>query len=161
MNRAISLVLIEDNRLLREGIAALIRQQPDFRVLAASADVDEALQKVRGARPQVVLLDPWLQNHDSLRLMATVHSEIPEARIIVMGLLPLQEDIAGYVKAGASGFIMKDASLEDFLMTIRRVAEGADVLPPAADGVTLSAGRSAGGARRRRASAGGREVNAA
>jgi DNA-binding NarL/FixJ family response regulator len=127
----ISLVLIDDNRLLREGLAALIHAQPGFKVLVASADVDEALQKVRDAKPDVVLLDFGLEDHDSLSLTATVHGEVPSARVIVMGLLPLQEDVANYVRAGASGFIMKDASFEDFFSTIRAVAAGAEVLPQA------------------------------
>lgn len=127
----IALVLIDDNRLLREGIAAMIHSQPGFEVLAASADVDEALRKVREATPDVVLIDFGLADHDSLSLTATVHEEVPAARVIVMGLLPLQEDVATFVRAGASGFIMKDASFEDFFTTIRRVAAGAEVLPSA------------------------------
>jgi len=127
----ISLVLIDDNRLLREGLAALIHSQPGFRVLVASADVEEALRKAREAKPDVVLLDFGLEDHDSLSLTATVHKEIPEARVIVMGLMPLLEDVGGYVRAGASGFIMKDASFEDFFATIRAVAAGAEVLPQA------------------------------
>ena len=127
----ISLVLIDDNRLLREGLAAMIHAQPGFMVLAASADVEEALQKVREAMPDVVLLDFGLADHDSLALTATVHAEVPSARVIVMGLLPLQEDVADYVRAGASGFIMLDASFEEFFETIRAVADGAEVLPKA------------------------------
>lgn len=128
---AISLVLIDDNRLLREGLTAMIHSQPGFKVLAASADVDEALRKVREARPDVVLLDFGLEDHDSLSLTATVHAEVPAARVIIMGLLAAQEDVADYVRAGASGFIMKDASFEDFFATIRSVALGAEVLPQA------------------------------
>ncbi|HEX9165004.1 MAG TPA: response regulator transcription factor [Gemmatimonadales bacterium] len=127
----IALVVIDDNRLLREGIAALIHTQPGFKVLAASADVEEALRQVREAKPDVVLLDFGLEDHDSLSLTATVHAEVPSARVIVMGLLPLQEDVADYVRAGASGFIMKDASFEVFFSTIRAVAAGAEVLPQA------------------------------
>jgi DNA-binding NarL/FixJ family response regulator len=125
----ISVVLIDDNRLLREGLAVLIRKQPGFLVLAASADIDDALQTVRDTKPSVVLLDFSLENHDSLRVTGTVHQEVPEAKVIVMGLLPAQEDIADFVTAGASGFIMKDASFDDFLATIRTVAAGAQVLP--------------------------------
>ena len=77
----IALVLIDDNRLLREGIAALIHAQPGFKVLTASADVDEALQKVREAKPDVVLLDFGLEDHDSLSLTATVRSQVPSARV--------------------------------------------------------------------------------
>jgi len=114
---------------MREGLASLIREQPGFEVLAASANIIEALQMVRDAKPRVVLVDFGLQNHDSLRLTATLHSEVPEAKVLVMGLLPLHEDIADFVRAGAAGFVMKDASLDDFFATIRRVARGSVVLP--------------------------------
>jgi len=127
----ISLILIDDNRLLREGLTAMIHTQPGFKVLVASADVDEALQRAREAKPDVILLDFGLEDHDSLGLTATVHDEVPGARIIIMGLLPAQEDVATYVRAGASGFIMKDASFQDFFATIRAVAGGAEVLPQA------------------------------
>jgi DNA-binding NarL/FixJ family response regulator len=125
------IVLIDDNRLLREGLASLIHSQPGFKVLTASADVDEALQKAREAKPDVVLLDFGLEDHDSLALTSTVHAEVPTARVIVMGLLPAQEDVANYVRAGASGFIMKDASFDEFVETIRAVAAGGEVLPKA------------------------------
>ena len=131
MKAPIALVLIDDNRLLREGITAMIHSQPDFKVLVASADVEEAMQRVRDAKPNVVLLDFGLADHDSLALTETVHREVPEARVIVMGLLPIQSEVSDYVRAGASGFIMKDASFEDFFATIRAVAGGAEVLPPA------------------------------
>ena len=129
MSKTISIVLIEDNRMLREGLASLIREQPGFTILAASANIIEALQKIREAKPRIVLVDFGLENHDSLRLTATLHAEVPEARVIVMGLLPLHEDVADFVRAGASGFVMKDAALDDFVRTIRLVADGTDVLP--------------------------------
>ena len=131
LDKPIALVLIDDNRLVREGLAALIHTQPGFRVLAASADVDEALAKAQEAKPDVVLLDFGLADHDSMSLTTRVHAELPSARVIMMGLLPLQEDLANYVQAGASGFIMKDASSEDFFATIRAVAGGAEILPQA------------------------------
>ena len=127
----ISVVLIEDNRLLREGLEAMILAQQGFEILASSSDAESALRTVREARPDVVLVDFGLEDHDSLMLTATVRAEVPEARVIVMGILPLQEDVATFVQAGASGFIMKDASFEEFFTTIRAVAGGAEVLPPA------------------------------
>ncbi|MES2124081.1 MAG: response regulator transcription factor [Gemmatimonadota bacterium] len=127
----IALVLIEDNRLLRDGLTAMIHARPGFRVLAASADAREAVDRIRESRPDVVLLDFGLADHDSLSLTGTIHGEVPTARIIVMGLLPPQEDVADFVRAGASGFIMKDASFDEFFATIRAVAGGAEVLPEA------------------------------
>jgi DNA-binding NarL/FixJ family response regulator len=138
MSKPISIVLIEDNRMLREGLATLIREQPGFEVLAASANIIEALKKIREAKPRVVLVDFALHNHDSLRLTATLHREVPAARVIVMGLLPLHEDIGDFVGAGASGFVMKDASLDEFLGTIRLVASGAQVLPTQLTGSLFS-----------------------
>ena len=126
----IAVILIDDNRVLREGLAVMIRKQSGFLVLAVSADIDSALQTVREARPTVVLLDVSLGNHDSLRATGIVHHEGPEVKVIVMGLLPAQENIADFVTAGASGFIMKDASFEEFLATIRGVVAGHKVLPP-------------------------------
>lgn len=128
-SKRISLVLINDNRLLREGLTGMIRKQDDFEILVASADIEEVLLTVRSARPNVVLLDFSLENHDSLRVTGTVHLEVPEAKVIVMGLLPTQEDVADFVTAGASGFVMKDASFERLIETIRLVADGKQVLP--------------------------------
>jgi DNA-binding NarL/FixJ family response regulator len=146
MNETISLVIIDDNRLLREGLARLIREQKDFHIVAASADADEAMLKVREAKPDVVLLDFGLEDHDSLALTATVHREVPQAKVIVLGLLPLEEDIVSFVRAGASGFIMRDATFEDFVQTIRSVVAGMVVLPPQLTGslfnqIALQAGR--------------------
>jgi DNA-binding NarL/FixJ family response regulator len=129
MHSTISLVLIDDNRLLREGLASLIREQPGFTILAVPAEIDDALLAIREARPTVVLLSFSLENHDALRVTGTVHLEVPEAKVIVMGLLPAREDLAAFVTAGAAGFIMKDASFEQFLETIRAVAAGEQVLP--------------------------------
>jgi DNA-binding NarL/FixJ family response regulator len=125
---SISLVLIDDNRLVREGLAVLLRQQPGFTVLGA-ADIEEALRKVREARPDVILLDFGLENHDSLRVAATIHAEVPKAKIVVMGIFALQEDIAAFIRAGASGFLLKEASLEDLVRTVRTVVGGGSVLP--------------------------------
>ena len=138
MQKPISIVLIEDNRMLREGLATLIREQPGFVVLAASANILEALKKIREAKPRIVLVDFGLQSHDSLRLTATLHREVSEARVIVMGLLPLHEDIADFVSAGASGFVMKEASLEELIETIRLVASGGQVLPTQLTGSRFS-----------------------
>jgi DNA-binding NarL/FixJ family response regulator len=127
----IGLVVIEDNPLLREGLAAALGAAPGVKLLAAAADGADALEVVHATKPDVVLLDLGLAEQDSLALTARVHGEVPTAKVVVMGLLPTQEDVTKYVQAGASGFIMKDASLDDFLATIRAVADGTEVLPQA------------------------------
>src|SRR4051812_23943450 len=124
----ISIALIEDNRLVREGLTALLGRMPDFQILAAKSSADAPL--LQGLDPRVVLLDLGLRNGDSLKIAQQVRREFPASKVIVMDLLPVAEDIMDFVNLGVSGFIMKDASLDELANTIRTVAGGGQVLPP-------------------------------
>jgi DNA-binding NarL/FixJ family response regulator len=130
MMKKIRLLLIEDNRLLRDGIYSILKPHKDIVILAASADAKNTLIKIKELKPNIVLLDLGLRSQNSLQVVELVKKDFPEAKIIVMDLAPVQSDILQFVKAGANGFILKDASLKDFLATIRTVSEGATVLPP-------------------------------
>jgi len=123
-------LLIEDNRLLREGIAAMLDGQDDIEVVALSEDGD-AVQKLKesGKSPDVVLLDLELEKTNSLQLMALLRTELPEARVVAMDILPEQVDIVEFVEAGGSGFVLKSASSQDYVDTIKAVARGEKVLP--------------------------------
>jgi DNA-binding NarL/FixJ family response regulator len=131
MAKRIQVLVIEDNRLLRDGIAAMLTEQPDIKVVAAVDRAPAALERAREMKPDVVLVDAGLGDHDSLRLVAAIKHTAPEVRIIVMDLLPVPEDVLDFVNAGVSGFLAKDAMLDDFVGTVRSVASGKDVLPPA------------------------------
>ncbi len=130
MRKRISLVLIDDNPTAPEGVAFRIRAQPGFHVLAVSAKIVEALGLVRKARPELVLLNLRRKGSARLALAAALHGAAPESRLILMGLEPLHEDVASYVRAGASAFIMADAPFDTVLGTLRSVAEGNQILPP-------------------------------
>jgi DNA-binding NarL/FixJ family response regulator len=123
----ISVALIEDNRLVREGLTEMLNRTPDFRVVAASGGEPSLL---RPAMPEVILLDVGLWDDDSLCVASTLRDEYPESRVIIMDLLPVHEDIIDFVNAGVSGFIMKDATFDDLVNTIRSVSQGVPVLPP-------------------------------
>jgi DNA-binding NarL/FixJ family response regulator len=133
----IRVLLIEDNRLLREGITAMLNEQPDLRVVAATGNGD-ALEKARRLRPQVVLLDMGLRSQNSLRVVESIKAQFPKAEVVVMDLIPVHADVVNFVRAGVSGFILKDASFDEFLHTIRSVAEGKKVLPPPLTGSLFS-----------------------
>jgi DNA-binding NarL/FixJ family response regulator len=128
--KRIKILLIEDNRILRDGIKALINAQPDLSVVAASAESHDTLLQVRTTKPRVVLMDLGLRNENSLRVVATLAKEFPHTKVIGMGLNPSRIDIIEFVEAGAAGFVLKDATIEDVLGTIRSVARGTKVLPP-------------------------------
>jgi len=125
----VPVVLIEDNRLLRDGLTAMLGAQ-GLQVVATARSGGEALRQVARLKPQLVLLDSALGDRDSLRLVESVKNLSPAVKVIVMHLLPTHEDVVAFVRAGVSGFIMKDASVAEFVATIRAVADGASVLPP-------------------------------
>jgi DNA-binding NarL/FixJ family response regulator len=127
----ISLVVIEDNRLLREGLCELLRRQPGFDVLAAAADASAMARVPTSATHTVLLLDVGLRDDDSLTICADVRQRFPAVRVVIMGMATHHHDIAGFVQAGAVGFIRKDATTEQFTNTIRHVAQGESVLPRA------------------------------
>jgi DNA-binding NarL/FixJ family response regulator len=124
------ILLIEDNRLLREGIAATLDGHDDFEVVAMAEDGD-ALRKLKelGKSPDVVLLDLGLEKTNSLQLMTLLSKELPNAGVIAMDILPEHVDIVEFIQAGGSGFVLKSASPQDYVDTIKAVANGEKVLP--------------------------------
>jgi two-component system, NarL family, nitrate/nitrite response regulator NarL len=127
----VRILLIEDNRLLREGIAAMLNGQADFDVIAGIDDGEvSGLLKSQDKIPNVVLLDMGLEKENSLKLMDRLREALPEVKIIAMDILPEQADIMEFVGAGGSGFILKNAPADDWIKTIRLVSGGAKVLPP-------------------------------
>ena len=127
--KKIRLLVIEDNRLLREGISAMIKEQSDMKVSEAIGTGENILQKINTLKPNIALLDLGLRNKNSLQVVKSIKKSFPKTKTIVMDLVPVQEDILEFVQVGVSGFILKDATVNDFLKTIRSVAEGKKVLP--------------------------------
>jgi two-component system nitrate/nitrite response regulator NarL len=125
----IRILLIEDNRILREGISAMINKQHDFAIASVSDGREDTLAKARSVKPHVVLMDLGLDSQNSLDIVQSVKKEFPGIKIIGMGLAPTQSDILEFVQAGAEGFILQNATLEDVLRTIRAVERGETVLP--------------------------------
>jgi len=131
----INVALIEDNRLVREALISFLNRDPGIQAAAEAPNGHELLLK---GHPDVVLLDLGLENGDSLRVAREVLRDFPQAKVIVMDLLPVHEELQEFVTAGVSGFIMKDARLNVVLQTIRSVASGLKVLPDEMTGTLFS-----------------------
>jgi two-component system, NarL family, nitrate/nitrite response regulator NarL len=131
--KIIRLLLIEDNRILRDGIVAMLKEHRDIKVVAASGSSKDHILKIHELKPNVILLNLGMRSQNSLRVVEIIKEEFPQARMIIMDLAPAQGDILHFVKAGASGFILRDASPDDFISTIRSVAEGREILPSKID----------------------------
>jgi DNA-binding NarL/FixJ family response regulator len=125
----IRVLLIEDNRLLRDGIKAMLNEQEDIKAVSSTGNGD-AFEKAEKYKPHVVLLDLGLRSQSSLKVVEHIKKKLPSTEVVVMDLIPIHSEIVEFVKAGVSGFILKDATLNDFLHTIRSVVKGAKVLPP-------------------------------
>jgi len=136
--KKIKILLIEDNRLLREGLAAMIKKQEDMNVVETVGNGENILSIMGKLKPDVLLLDLGLRNRSSLNLVKLVKKNYSGTKIIVMDLIPLQADVLEFVQAGVSGFILKDATVNDFLKTVRSVVNGLQVLPPNLTGSLFS-----------------------
>jgi two-component system nitrate/nitrite response regulator NarL len=118
--------ILDDNRLVRDGLSAMLNKLPDVRVVASLSGPAPSLAETSA---HVVLLDAGLLDHESLRVAVMLRSEMPETKIIVMDLMPVHDEIMEFVNAGVSGFVLKDATFDEFVATIRSVASGEKILP--------------------------------
>jgi DNA-binding NarL/FixJ family response regulator len=128
--KKIKLLLIEDNRLLREGLNVMLKKQKDINVVETVGNGENILNIMQKYKPDIVLLDLGLRNRNSLNLVKLIKKKFQVTKVIVMDLIPSQEDVYEFVQEGVSGFILKDATVSDFLKTIRSVAKGFQILPP-------------------------------
>jgi DNA-binding NarL/FixJ family response regulator len=136
--KKIKLLLIEDNRLLRDGLTIMLKKQEDMNVVKTVGNGENISNIIQTYKPEVVLLDLSLRNQSSLNFVKLIKQNFQNTKIIVMDLIPLQADVFEFVQAGVSGFILKDATVNDFLKTIRSVADGFKVLPPDLTGSLFS-----------------------
>ena len=136
--KKIQILLIEDNRLLRDGIASMLKKQSDMHVVATVGNGENILKLIGEHKPHIILLDLGLRSQNSLQIVKLTKQHYPDTKIIVMDLIPLQADIFEFVQAGVSGFILKDANIAEFYKTIREVYQGARILPPHLTGSLFS-----------------------
>jgi DNA-binding NarL/FixJ family response regulator len=134
----IRLAVMEDNRLVREGLTSLIGDQRDLEIVGAFGGGEAALRRVGELAPDVLLLDLGLRSHSSLCTAEFIKTRFSAVKVIMMDLVPMQSDLVHFVRAGVSGFIHTDATSDDFLKTIRSVAGGTKVLPPSLIGSLFS-----------------------
>lgn len=133
----IRVLLIEDNRLLREGITKMLNAEPDMKVLSSSGN-GGTREIARSLVPDVVLLDLGLKSQNSLAVVGSLKKQFPDTHVVVMDLVPAHAEVVEFVRAGVAGFILKDATLREFLHTIRAVAKGVKILPPTMTGSLFS-----------------------
>jgi two-component system NarL family response regulator len=125
----IKLLLIEDNQPLRKRIIEFLKPDNEISTVSISGDDNMALPIIQKFNPDIVLLDKGIESQNSLGVVISLKKYFPLTKIYVMDTAPIQSDILLYLKAGASGFIFKDPTLNNFLVNIR-TTDKSNVLPP-------------------------------
>ena len=142
---AIRVALVDDQALFRAGIRMLVDSQPDLEVVAEAGDGREGVAMVRTTRPDVVLMDVRMPVLDGLSATAELLADPDPPRIVVLTTFEQDEAAARAIRAGASGFLLKDADPEFLLAAIRTVHAGTHVVAASAT-LALLAAQGGGGA---------------
>jgi DNA-binding NarL/FixJ family response regulator len=129
---SVSIVVADDHEVVRAGFAALLDTQPDFTVLGTASDGTEAVLLCRELRPDVVLMDvrmPHLDGIEATRQLAGTGD--PGPRVLILTTFDLDQYVFDALRAGASGFLLKDVTAERLFDAVRVVAAGEALLAPA------------------------------
>ncbi|KQY37513.1 MULTISPECIES: response regulator [Nocardia] len=126
----ISVLVVDDQELMRMGLKMVLGAHPDIEVIGEAGNGDEAVRRASELRPDVVLMDVRMPVVDGVTATARIVAAGEGVRVLVMTTFDLDEHALGALRAGASGFLLKDTPPEDLISAIRSVAGGDAVVSP-------------------------------
>jgi len=129
-NERIGVFLADDHAVVRAGLEALIGTEEQMTVVGTAADGEEAIAKVALLNPDVILLDLQMPRKSGIEAISAIKAHDPEARILVLTSFSEDDKVFAAIKAGASGYLLKDATPEELLQAIRQVHSGKSSLAP-------------------------------
>ncbi len=139
----IRVLLVEDQELVRAGLRGILRETFGFEIVGECADGDEAAGAIAGTRPDIVLMDVRMARLDGVAATRLVHDLRPDLPVLALTTFDDDEALAGMLRAGAAGFILKGVPAEELHRAVRTVAEGGAWLDPAVTGRVLAVYRAA------------------
>jgi DNA-binding NarL/FixJ family response regulator len=130
VTKKISVLAVDDHPLLREGIAAVINGEEDIELVAEAANGQEAIELFRHHRPNVTLMDLQMPDMNGIEAIIAIRREFPNARFVILTTYQGDVQVVRALKAGASGYLLKNMLRKDLLDTIRAVNAGRRRIPP-------------------------------
>lgn len=129
-DQAIKVLVVEDHRLMFEGLTALLSEVSDLRVVGVATTVADSVQKAILLKPDVVLMDYRLPDGDGVQATETIRSALPETAVVFLSADVSETSMMRAVEAGAAGYISKAASAEDLVGAVRKAADGEFLVGP-------------------------------
>ena len=126
----IGVLLVDDQAMIRAGLRMVLESEPDLTVVAEASNGVEAIQVGRRARPDVVLMDVRMPEMDGIEATRRLLETAPDTKVIVVTTFDIDDYVYGALRAGASGFLLKDAPPDDLIDAIRVVAGGDALIAP-------------------------------
>jgi NarL family two-component system response regulator LiaR len=129
MNEFIRVLVVDDHPVVQQGLSGLITPRYGMTVVGQAKDGDEAVEKARSLRPDVILMDLIMPGKSGLEAIVEIRQENPEARILVLTSFGEEDRVSAAVRTGALGYLLKDSPPDELLHAIREVAKGNLFLP--------------------------------
>jgi DNA-binding NarL/FixJ family response regulator len=127
---AVRIVIADDQQIVRDGFAALLDSQPDFTVVGTASDGEEATRVCRRLQPDVVLMDVRMPGTDGIEATRRLATDADPPRVLILTTFDLDEYVYDALRAGASGFLLKDVTAERLFDAVRIIAAGDALLAP-------------------------------
>ena len=150
----IRILLVDDHRLFREGLTSLLADAPDLEVVGTAEDGHEGVAQAASLRPDVALVDVELPGINGIEVTRRISAEVEGTRVIALSMHSRPATVLEMLRAGASGYLLKDAELDDVALAIREVGRGRSYLSPGVAGVVMREAVGLGGQTRGAAYAG-------
>lgn len=131
MSGRVRLLISDDHPVVRAGLKGMLAGEPDFEVVGEATDGLEALEFAERLEPDVVLMDLRMPQMDGVRATRRVRDKLPNTRVLILTTYETDADVVKALEAGATGYLLKDASSEDLFRAIRAAAAGESALAPA------------------------------
>jgi len=128
--KRINILIADDNRLLRDGLATILSDESDFNVIGKFGGFDFFENLRIKLEPDIIIIDISIAKDKDFQIIKKLVQNHPDIKIMVMGMLPDQEDISGFIEAGVAGFLLKESTINEFVSSIRSVERGEKILPP-------------------------------